>query len=333
MRVLVTGANGFLGRKVVQRLLDRGSEDIQVRCLVRKGSSLNGLDESKIEVFRGSLNDDSAIEKMLSDIDVLVHLAASMGGSPMGMYIETVVATEKLMNQVDKSDVKRIVFCSSFSVYGASQLSSGSVFDENCPLETKPHNRDAYAWCKYYQEKWMKMHSGDRPMVVIRPGVIYGEDKGLMSNRVGMNLPGLPFFLKIGGRARVPLTHVVNCADALALATLNDSIGSQDINIVDDECPTQSQYLKMYEKSFGKIPKKIPLPYWAFWFASYLFNKLHEVSKGNFPGIFSTYKVESMYRTYTYSNDKAKRLLGWNPDVSLPQGLAEAETFQSPEEK
>lgn len=327
MKVLVTGSNGFLGRNVVQRLLDRGDDDLQVRCLVRKGSNLNGLDESKVEIFRGSLNDDASIEAMLKDVDVLVHLAASMRGSRKDMHAETVLATEKLMVQVAKSGIKRIVFCSSFSVYGASKLPSGSVFDENCPLETKPEKRDTYAWCKHYQEECMKTHADDIPLAILRPGVIYGENKGLMSGRVGMKCPGLPFFLKIGGSARVPLTHVVNCADAFALAALNDSIGSQELNIVDDECPTQRQYIKMYEEVLGKIKHKIPLPYWAFWSVSLVFDILHTISGGKFPDTFSTYKVKSMYRTYTFSNDKAKRLLGWSPSVSLQQGLSEAAKY------
>ena len=329
MRVLVTGANGFLGRHVVSRLLSRDDPSLKVRCLVRKGSSLNGLDAGRVEIVRGSLNENRDIEAALVDVDVLVHLAASMGGSPMGMFIETVVSTEKLVSIANQSPtLKRTVFCSSFSVYGASQLSAGAVFDESCPLEPQPHKRDAYAWCKYYQEKWMREHSAV-PVAIIRPGVIYGEDKGLLSPRLGMQLPGLPVFLKIGGRARVPLTHVENCAEAIVLAALKEGLGTEAFNIVDDESPTQKAYLKRYQALFGPIRNMLPLPYPLFLLACFCFERLHLISKGNFPGIFTPYKAKSMYRRFSYSNRKAKDLLGWQPVVSLEEGLRMSADFMA----
>lgn len=327
MRILVTGANGFLGKRVVEKLRSHGGESLQIRCLVRKGSSLNGIERHGVDVFRGSLNDESIMQDMLAGVDTVIHLAASMSGSPMGMFTETVVSTEKLMSAVQQSEVRRIVFCSSFSVYGASQLASGSTFDENCPLEPVPHKRDPYAWCKFYQEQWVRDHAGGRELLVLRPGVIYGDDKGLLSPRVGMALPGLPFFLKIGGRARVPLTHVENCADAFALAALKEGVGSQTFNVVDDNCPTQSQYLKIYQRAFGKIPNKVPMPYPVFLLMCWSFEQLHRISKGNFPGIFSPYKAKSMFRPFSYSNSKLKQVLGWQPLVSLSQGIESSVEF------
>ncbi|MGI9423654.1 MAG: NAD-dependent epimerase/dehydratase family protein [Hyphomicrobiaceae bacterium] len=321
MNILVTGANGFLGRHVVSSLLEVADVDTRIRCLVRVGSNLHGLDRLDVEVFRGSLDDESAYQEMLDGIDVVVHLAASMGGSPMGMFAETVVSTEKLVRHVNRSRVSRFVFCSSFSVYGASQLKAGAVFDERCPIEPNPTKRDSYAWCKYYQELWVKEKLDEAGLVVVRPGVIYGEGQGLLSSRVGLQLPGLPVFLRIGGRARLPLIHVANCADLIARATVRTDIKSEVFNAVDDECPTQSDYMAMYEGVCGKVPRKLWLPYPLFWLASACYDGLHRLSKGNFPAIFSPYKARSMYRPFEYSNGKAKTLLNWQPRVSLREGL------------
>jgi nucleoside-diphosphate-sugar epimerase len=327
MKVLVTGANGFLGNHVVKRLLARGTDKLSIRCLVRKGSDLNGLDEGQVDIFRGSLNDEAILAGMLDEIDTVIHLAASMGGSPMGMFTETVVSTENLVNAIKRSSVSRIVFCSSFSVYGASELSDGDVFDEHCPIEKNPAQRDAYAWCKYYQERWLRENIADQELVILRPGVIYGEGKGLLSPRLGMTLPGLPVFLKIGGRARMPLTHVKNCADAFALATLKEGLNTQIFNVVDDECPTQNEYLALYQRIIAPIPRKVPVPYMVFWLMSFSFDYLHKFSGGNFPGIFSVYKVRSMYRRFQYSNSKIKTTLGWVPEVSLREGLMESKEY------
>jgi nucleoside-diphosphate-sugar epimerase len=330
MNILITGGNGFLGRHVVSSLLEQGN--CSVRCLVRHGSQLNGLPEDQIQIVRGSLNNPQDIKEALKGIDTVIHLAASMGGSPMGMFIETVVSTEILMSALSESPVDRFVFCSSFSVYGASELKTGSIFDENCPIEPNPKDRDAYAWCKYYQELWVKenVHS-KTDLAIIRPGVIYGEDKGLLGPRIGLRLPGIPIFLQIGSNARLPLTHVQNCADAIACAGLSPNKPVGTFNIVDDECPTQKQYVKEYEKHFGTIPKRIVIPYRLFLWLSSVYWMLHKLSKGNLPPVFSSYKAKSMYRRFNFSNQKAKKELGWTPKVSLQDGLAQS--YQAPDNK
>ena len=327
MNILVTGANGFLGRHVVGELLSRIAPDSTVRCLVRRSSEVNGLDEGGAKIIRGSLNNDQDLDTMLENVDVIVHLAASKSGSPMGMFAETVVSTEKLVACAPRSGVRKMVFCSSFSVYGTSLLDTGSVVDEECPIEPQPARRDPYAWCKFYQEHWARTLQSDADLVIVRPGVIYGEDQGLLSPRVGLHLPGLPFFLKIGGSAPVPLTHVKNCASLIAMATLNDSIKSGVYNAVDDECPKQSDYIAMYEEKFGKIPYKIPLPYFLFLAASYCYELLHRMSGGNFPAIFSPYKTRTMYRAFEFSNNKAKSDLDWKPEVSLAAGLSDSQEY------
>jgi len=330
MNILVTGANGFLGRHVVAALLKQNDGATKVRCLVRKGSPLRGLDELNVEIVRGSLDDEAIYDELLAGIDTVVHLAASMGGSPMGMFAETVVSTEKLVNHVNRSPVSRFIFCSSFSVYGASQLKTGSVFDETCPLELNPTQRDTYAWCKIHQERWVREKLTTSELLIVRPGVIYGDGQGMLSSRLGLKLPGLPFFLRIGGQARLPLVHVSNCADLIALATLRTDVKSETFNAVDDECPTQKEYLKLYEETIGKVPRKIWLPYRAFWMMSACYDGLHRISKGNFPAIFSTYKTQSMYRRFEYSNEKAKLLLGWQPSVSLREGLQQSASALKP---
>ncbi len=326
-RILVTGANGFLGRYVVAQLLAQKGADYSIRCLVRVGSQLNGLDPNKVEIVRASLDDANAIPGVLDSVDIVVHLAASKGGSPMGMFAETVVSTEKLMSCIANSGVRKLVFCSSFSVYGSSQLPTGATFDENCPVEPKPNQRDPYAWCKYYQERWIKSHAKNIDLVIVRPGVIYGEDQGLLSPRVGMQLPGLPIFLKIGGRAKVPLTHVDNCADLIAKAALMDSVRDDVFNAVDDDCPTQREYLALYEEHIGKIKNKLPLPYPLFLFASWSYNLLHRLSNGNFPAIFSAYKTRSMYRRFEFTNAHAKTVLGWTPCIPLQDAMKESAAF------
>jgi len=323
MKALVTGANGFLGCQVVKQLLQLCPK-AEIRAMVRHNSSLNELEGLDIEIFRGSLNSPQRVKDAVDDIDTLIHMAAAMAGSPPGMFIETVVATENLFNALDANAIKKIVFVSSFSVYDAFGLKSGSVVDENTPLEPHPELRDAYAWCKYWQEKFCREKAKEMGinLITIRPGVIYGKGRSMLSHRLGERLPGLQIYLAIGKKSRLPLTYVENCAEAVVKACLNETIQNEVFNIVDDETPTQKVYLKKYTKLFGRIKRKVTIPYWMYYTMCWFGELLHKQTKGNFPLVFSRYKA-AMYKPFRYSNEKVKKVLDWKPKVTLDEALQE----------
>src|SRR5205823_8412658 len=109
MTVLVTGATGFLGRRLVWRLLDRGHT---VRCLVRPSSDLkeleNGLaagQQGRLEVVRGRLD---AADSAAEGCDVVFHVAAALSGATASLFLDNVIATRRLIEQVGRS-VKRFV--------------------------------------------------------------------------------------------------------------------------------------------------------------------------------------------------------------------------------
>jgi len=325
MKVLVTGSNGFLGIEVVKALLNLDEKVDLIRCLVRSGSNLNGLDLLDVEVFTGSLNSEKNVNDCLDGIDTIIHLAAAKSGSALGMFNETVVATEILFDAIKlrKNTIQKFVFISSFSVYGTSLLSKGDIVDEKTPIEPSPELRDSYAWVKYYQEKLCieRCQELDINLVIHRPGVIYDKNN-LLSPRVGLALPGIPFFIVIGGGAKVPFVHVKNCAYAIALSSQNENANGEIFNLV-DETPTQKEFIARYEKKKGKIPKKLTLPLWLYLIGCKVAEKIHHISKGNFPNIFNAYRAKGMYTPFEFSNDKIIQLLNWRALTSIDETLNE----------
>ncbi|QOL26494.1 NAD-dependent epimerase/dehydratase family protein [Thalassotalea sp. LPB0316] len=321
MSILVTGANGFLGSETVKAMLGQGQTGI--RCLVREGSSTNGLESLDVEIMRGSLNDQGVVANALSGVDTVVHIAASKSGSPMGMFNETVVSTEILLDEMERLGTKRLVFISSFSLYGTSLCSKGSVVDENTPVEPHPEWRDPYSWVKYYQEMLCveRCNALGIELVIHRPGVIYSDEKDMFSPRVGFALPGMPFFLIVGGSAKVPFVHVKNCALAVALSVDNPDATGEVFNLV-DETPKQTEAIKLYERHFPKIKNKIKIPLSLYLFGGRIAEWIHKKSGGNFPNIFSPYRAKTMYTPFEFSNEKIKNILGWKPVISLEQVLS-----------
>ena len=118
MKALVTGANGFLGRHVVGALLARG---IEVRAMVRPAARLEELGwPSSVEVFRADLRTSCELRRAFEGVDVLLHLAAVVSGGENAQFEGTVVGTERLLDAMASSDCRRLVLCSTFSVYDYS---------------------------------------------------------------------------------------------------------------------------------------------------------------------------------------------------------------------
>src|SRR5690606_17469790 len=202
--LLVTGSNGFIGSKVVERLLARGRDD--VRAFVRPGANLGRLEtlrrraQGRFEIFTGSLKSPDEASRALTGVSTVYHLAAALRGSAADMFLGTVVASNHLLEAARRmTEPPRIVLVSSFSVYGVAKLPRGATVDESTPIEDRPLARDLYALTKLRQEQlfWEAARNSGCELVVLRPGVVYGPGAGAFSTRVGLAFPGV--FLHLGG--------------------------------------------------------------------------------------------------------------------------------------
>jgi nucleoside-diphosphate-sugar epimerase len=325
MKVLITGANGFLGTSLVHRLLSRGDTDI--RCFVRPGSRHTQLEamreqnhQANLELFVGTLTSADRILPALEGIDVVYHLAAGTSGTAADLFLNSVVASKHLLEAIVKHGSKmKVVLVSSFSVYGTANLPRNTVIDEKSPLEKQPARRDAYAYSKLRQEKlfweYQKVHGF--PLTVLRPGVIYGPGGTAMSSRVGLRLPGI--FLHLGGSNTMPLTYVDNCADAIALAGRSERANGQTYNICDDNLPSCRQYLKRYKREVERL-RSIRVPYFMTRFLSWTVERYSIRSKGQLPAFLTPYRTATTWKGMRFSNAKLKEL-GWRPAIDTQEGM------------
>lgn len=324
MKVLVTGAGGFLGRRIVDSLLRQGAE--QVRVHVRQAPPRGMIEDLQarypnalIEVARANLLSRGALGPLVTGVDCIVHAAAGMKGAAADMFANTVLTSRNLLEAACEHKVARIVLISSFSVYQAAALKKGEVLSEaTTPIEPVGVERGAYGYAKTRQEhmfnEFQREHGFES--VILRPGVIYGPGGGALSSRVGIRAMG--FFFELGGNALLPLTYVENCADAVARAALSAPPGSA-FSVVDDDLPTCRAYLKRYRRDV-EFMRRIPVPFWAFRLGSKGLVWYQKRSKGQLPAVFTPYVVDSMYRPLRYSNTGLKSI-GWSQRVSTQDGI------------
>ncbi|NJL87409.1 MAG: NAD(P)-dependent oxidoreductase [Leptolyngbyaceae cyanobacterium SM1_1_3] len=324
MKLLVTGASGFLGRAVVAAALQHGH---QVAAMLRPKTDAARLDwhtHEAVSLVRLDLRQRRGLADAVSGCDAVVHLAAVKGGEFYEQFAGTIVATENLLAAMLEADVKRLVAISTFSVYDYLQLPQGALLDESAPIEDEPAHRDGYAQTKLIQEDlvhdFQQQHAGQ--VTVIRPGMVYGPDN-LWNPCLGEEFGSR--FLRVGASGCMPLTYVENCAEAIVLAAEKDEAVGQTINIVDDHLPSKKAFAEALLKQDPNPPKVTPVS-WAFMQflagAAWFINQKLLKGQAKLPGLLVPAKLHGRFRPHRYSNQKAKQLLGWSPQVSLEEAIS-----------
>lgn len=328
-RVLVTGAAGFIGSKVVEILLEYGYSNIA--CFARPSSRLERL-RAIIERVPVGRRPQLVLGDLLSSDDcavaaegaaVVYHLAAGFDKSFAGAFMNSALATRNLMDAfLRRGRPTRFVNVSSFAVYSNLTMKRGALLDEEAPLEDAPQERyDAYGFGKLEQEalvrEYGKLH--ELPYVILRPGTVFGPGKKELSGRIGVDTFG--FFIHVGGSNVLPLTFVDNCAEAIVRAGLVPGVNGEVFNVVDDERLTSAQFLRAYKRRVSPFTS-VRMPYPIAVALCSLWERYSKRSQGQLPPAFNRRRCAAEWKGNRYSNEKLHRLLGWQPRVGIDDAMA-----------
>ncbi len=327
--LLITGATGFIGPKVVESLLDLGFRNL--RCFARPSSDaprITAIAEkhrgsAQIEVMKGNLLSREDCERAMKDVAVVFHLSTGKDGKSFpDAFMNSVVTTRNLLEPGTRSkSLRRFVNISSFAVYTNLGNPHRGLLDESCAVESRHDLRDnAYCFAKIKQDEIVEEYGKNSgvPYVIVRPGYVYGPGHEGITSRVGTGAFGV--FLHLGGSNKIPFTYVDNCAKAIALAGLMKGVDGEIFNVVDDDLPSSRKFLRLYKRNVKKF-RSIYLPHAVSYALCSLWERYSNWSRGQLPAVYNRRVWHSSWKKTRYTNEKAKRLLGWTPQVSTPDGM------------
>lgn len=327
--VLVTGAGGFLGSKVIEKLLCSGY--LNLRCFVRTAAKvtrvMNTLTEfgaRNIDILCGNLAYADDCQRAVKDVAVVINCAAGMSGGLVNMFTDSVISARNLLSALhQEGKVKRIVHVSSVAVYETASLRNGELLEEDTELESHHVERnDPYSYTKTKQEQliWKLAGAYHIPFVVIRPGVIFGPGGTGLHGRVGFRYGRIVFHL--GGSNILPLTYLDNCAEAIVLAATKPGVENAAFNIVDDELPTSKAFLRRY-MAVERNSRSVRVPYSVLQLLAKIIAWYALHSGDQIPPFLTPHRVDSIWKDMRFDNEKAKKILGWVPRVPMSTALSE----------
>jgi len=306
LKILVTGANGFVGRKLCSALV---SKNHQVRAVVR--SYLNSVDDVELFVLP-ELMTSANLSSILNNIDVVIHLAARVhvmddkAENSLDEFLEVNLhGTSWLANEAARNGVKRFVFVSTVKVNGESTYDS--PFCEN----DTPNPQDEYALSKHRAE--LALHEISKAtgleVVIVRPPLVYGPDVkanfALLLKIINNKIP-----LPLGGiKNRRSLIYVGNLVDVIIKCAMHPNTAGKTYLVSDMEDISTPILIRKISEAMGKSCLIFPFPIRYLRLIAKIFRKESVIEK----------LIESL----EVDTSAVSRDINWLPPYSMQEGIEE----------
>jgi nucleoside-diphosphate-sugar epimerase len=316
MKVLVTGANGFVGSTLCRKLVERGAS---VRGLVRESSDLALLVGVAIERVMGDLDDQSSLLDATRDVEVVYHVAAAVSDWGELEYFRrvNVQGTENLLEAAIQNEVGRLVYVSSAAVH--------SFIDTQDMDEQSPQLPTPFPYCQSKREAEalvLAYHSrGEIAVTIVRPGDVYGPGDRVALLRLSKLLEnGLMAYVGRGEKLAA-FTYVENLADGLILAGTVDQAVGQIYIITDGAKLTWRAYFEKLTSALNVPRPRIcidPAPAYA---AASVLEFVYRLFRIRRRPSITRYLVTHLSSDFHFGIDKARRELGYEPQVGIDEAI------------
>lgn len=316
--ILITGGTGFVGSHLVDTLCE---ENNVITVLVRKSSNLRYLNNKKVKVVYGDLQDKESLNSVLKNINIVIHSAALMsdrGDASRNDFSEINIAgTLNLISScLNKKELERFIHISTVGVYG----STGSfAADEN---NGYGNCLSSYEWSKREAEKVILRYSDKLPITILRLGQLYGPRMFYGWTNV-IEMIYMNRMITVGkGEALIQLTYIDDVVSGIKKVICNKKCVGQIFNICGKDSYKLSEVFKVIAEVLGK-PYPRAVPYYPVYILACLLSLVPDLIKPKSLRLLTPHRVRFFKNNHIYDISKAKKYFGYNPTFKLPEGMEE----------
>jgi nucleoside-diphosphate-sugar epimerase len=317
MKILLTGATGFLGYRTLEKLIDIDS----VAEIIATGRTLkesHKVNHSKVNYKLGDLNMPQFINKLMNGVDCVIHVAAL--SSPWGKreaFVAANVTTQKnLIQAAKKNSIWRYIYISTPSMY--FELNDKFNIKESDPLPRKYIN--AYAETKRLAE--IELENAGIPYVILRPRALTGRGDTVIMPRLIRAYDEGRLKLIGDGENMADLTSVANVADAIVLALSTEKGINQTYNISNGAPVKLWDSIATVLDKLGKTPPSRRVPFGIVKIIAKVMEIKSKMTNMKEPAL-TVYGVGILAKSMTMDISKAKNLLGYQPNVTTEEAIEE----------
>ncbi|MCF6325017.1 MAG: NAD-dependent epimerase/dehydratase family protein [Gammaproteobacteria bacterium] len=312
-KIAVTGATGFLGSHLTTRLIDEG---YQVNILARDEGKAKKLANQAVNIVIGDIADPEAAKRLCEGCQYVVHLVSNFrtaSGPPESYRQINVDGTKNIYNAAADAGASRFVHCSTIGVHGSVKVSPATEETEFAP-------GDLYQETKLEAEQYVTGQAGKTAMelVVVRPTSMYGPGDMRMLKMFKM-LKKRTFF-KVGPcQENFHAVYIDDIVDGFIKAIETPGIDKEKLLIGGSDYLPLEDYIDVVARAVDAPPPRFRFPYPLFYYAAIVCEKIF-TPFGIEPPLHVR-RVRFFKNNRAFNIDKARRVLGYAPKVSLEEGM------------
>jgi 2-alkyl-3-oxoalkanoate reductase len=313
VRVLVTGASGWLGAAVAGALVTAGHE---VRTLQRRPSGVDGAED-----LLGSVTEQDAVDRAVAGVDAIVHLAAkvSFAGAEADFVAVNIEGTRRLVRAAKRAGVRRLVFVSSPSVAHTGE----PIMGEDAPPAQPERASGAYARTKAAAE--LAALGADAPgfaVVAVRPHIVWGPGDPQLVARIQQRAATGRLPLVGSGAALVDSTYIDDAVSGIRAALdAAERVHGRAYVLTSGEPRPIAELIAGFCAAAGIAPPSRRVPAAAARAAGAVVEAIWRVRPGEDEPPMTRFLAEQLSTAHWFDLRRTRRDLGWRPEVGVTEGL------------